>query len=229
MVTKWLRVPSEPPWLSGADDQSVCAFRPAEGYLEYLKFYFWIGLFAVDIVLVFGWVAILIANPFLGTVIAPLAWAIIILPDIVVYIAIHLRYDTTWYILSDRTLRIRRGIWTIQETTITFDNIQNVSVRQGPIERMYGICDVVVETAGGGGSKSEAGPADVHTGLLEGVNNAEEIRQMIMKQWLATKTAGLGDEATEEGVEGISTNSNAWNPNHVAVLRQIRDLVSQLR
>jgi uncharacterized membrane protein YdbT with pleckstrin-like domain len=42
------------------------------------------------------------------------------------YIAIHLRYDTTWYVHGDRSLRIRRGIWVIHETTLTFENIQNV-------------------------------------------------------------------------------------------------------
>ncbi len=80
------------------------------------------------------------------------------------------------YVLSDRTLRIRRGIWIINEVTITYENIQNVSVRQGPLQRYYGISDLVVQTAGGGG----AGPhgeqnLGSHLGLLEGIDNAEDV------------------------------------------------------
>ena len=68
------------------------------------------GLIAIDLVLTILWLILLFNVPLIGILIAPLAWAVIIVPDIVVYIAIHLRYDTTWYVLSDRTLRIRRGI-----------------------------------------------------------------------------------------------------------------------
>ena len=67
-------------------------------------------------------------------------------------IAIHLRYDTTWYVLSDRSMRIRCGILNIYETTITYENIQNVSIHQGPLQRYDGFSDVHVETAGGGKS-----------------------------------------------------------------------------
>ena len=148
IVTRWLKVPEDPPLLRGADDERVRSFRPSEGYLRYLKFFFWIGLFAIDIVLTVAWLVLLFVMPVVGILIAPLAWAIIILPDIVAYIAIHLRFDTTWYVLSDRSMRIRRGIWTIHETTITYDNIQNESVRQGPSQRYFGNADVLVETAG---------------------------------------------------------------------------------
>ena len=127
-------------------------YAPSEGYLRYLKLYFWIGLAAIDIALTIAWLVLLIMLPLIGIIVAPVAWAIIILPDIVAYIAIHLRYDTTWYVLSDRSMRIRRGIWTIHETSITYENIQNVSVKQGPVQRYFGIADVMVETAGGGGA-----------------------------------------------------------------------------
>ena len=83
---------------------------------------------------------------------------ILVAPDVIAYVAIHLRYDTTWYVLTDRSLRIRRGIWIIHETTISFENVQNVEVRQGPLQRYFGIADVIVQTAGGGArhSKGEA-------------------------------------------------------------------------
>jgi uncharacterized membrane protein YdbT with pleckstrin-like domain len=81
---------------------------------------------------------------------------VLIAPDVIAYVGLHLRYDTTWYVFTDRSLRIRRGIWVIHETTITFENVQNVAVAQGPVQRYFGIADVIVQTAGGGASKKAA-------------------------------------------------------------------------
>lgn len=226
VLTGWLLVPTEPPRLAGAHDQAIQSFRPAEGYLRYLKFYFWIGLVAIDFFLILGWIILLISLPLVGILVAPLAWAIIILPDVIAYIAIHVRYDTTWYVLSDRTMLIRRGIWNIHETTITYENIQNVSVRQGPVQRYFGIANVHVESAGGGVSKGQHGSSIGHTGLLEGVANAEAIRALILEKWKVSKSAGLGDDDPTK--KSLGPGPREWSPQHVAVLCEIRDLAKQL-
>ena len=225
-VTKWLCVPEAPPELRGASDQHIRAFRPAEGYLRYRKLFFWIGLFIVDIALIIAWVALLIGVPIAGILLAPIFWFVIIVPDIVVYIGIHLRYDTTWYVLSDRTLRIRRGIWIINEVTITYENIQNVSVRQGPLQRYFGISDLVVQTAGGGGAVGQHGEQNLsgHMGLLEGIDNPHEVRELIMDKWRAAKNAGLGDE----GHRPTAAISSGFGNAEQAVLEQIRDLAVKL-
>ena len=228
IATKWFHVPEEPPQIKGADDASIKSFRPSEGYLRYMKFFFWIGLAAIDIVLTIAWLVVLIAFPLVGILIAPLAWAIIILPDIVAYIAIHLRYDTTWYVLSDRSMRIRRGIWTIHETTITYENIQNVSVKQGPVQRYFGIADVVVETAGGGAvAGGEAGMVVGHFGLLEGISNAEEVRALILAKWGESRSAGVGDEAGHPKTSSQQV-AGTWSANQVLLLEDIRDLAVRL-
>jgi membrane protein YdbS with pleckstrin-like domain len=225
--TRWLLVPDEPPKLMGADDESIRSLRPAEGFLRYLKFYFWIGLVAIDLALTIGWIAIFFASPLVGILITPLALAIIVLPDVVAYIAIHLRYDSTWYVLSDRTMRIRRGIWIIHETTITYENIQNVSVQQGPVQRYFGIANLIVETAGGGSSSSgeHVGPSG-HVGLIEGIDQPEAIRAMILERWKGAKSAGLGDD-TSFGVP-IRVSADGWRPEHLDVLQQIRQLAVEL-
>jgi hypothetical protein len=142
------------------------------------------------------------------------------------YVAIHLRYDTTWYIISDRSLRIRRGIWIIHETTITFENIQNVMVDQGPLQRFFGIADVVVMTAGGGGGghgNEGGGMGAGHHGLMEGIDNAPAIRDLIMSRLRRSKAAGLGDEHHQ-----AARQANQFSPAHLAALREIRDAVRQL-
>ena len=233
IATKWFYVPAEPPHIQGADDDSVRSFRPSEGYLRYLKLYFWIGLAAIDIALTIAWLVLLIMLPLIGIIVAPVAWAIIILPDIVAYIAIHLRYDTTWYVLSDRSMRIRRGIWTIHETSITYENIQNVSVKQGPVQRYFGIADVMVETAGGGGAAQggEGGAVVGHSGLLEGISNAEEVRSLILAKWDASRSAGVGDDFADNELPAqhvAARASGQWSPDQVGLLESIRDLAVRL-
>ncbi len=156
-VVGFFKVPEEPSTLPAAGEP-VRSLRPSPGYLRYLKFLFWVALIPGDILPVVGWIAVSIAVPVLGVVLAVPFLALMFLPDIFAYVGIHLRYDTTWYVLTDRSLRIRRGIMTIHETTISFENVQNVEVRQGPLQRYFGIADVLVTTAGGGVASHGKGP-----------------------------------------------------------------------
>jgi len=217
VLTRWFRVPSEPPSLPVGAGEQVRSFRPANGFLRYLKFKFWMALVIIDLAILAAWSALLIVFPVIGFLLAPVAFAIAVLPDVVAYVAIHLRYDTTWYVFSDRSLRIRRGIWVIHETTITFENIQNVSVNSGPLERFFGISNVTLDTAGGGqsGSKGEGSKSatNYHQGMIEGIDNVHEIRTLILNRVRHSRSAGLGDEAGSAG----------WSPAHVEVLREIRD------
>src|SRR4029450_5644495 len=99
--------------------------------------------------------------------------------------------------MTTRSLRIRRGIWTIHETTITFENVQNVEVNQGPVQRLFGVADVRGDTAGGGGPPAGYdGQAAMNTprGLIEGVSNAPQIRDLILSRLRRSHFAGLGDE-----------------------------------
>ncbi|MDA1054467.1 MAG: PH domain-containing protein [Planctomycetota bacterium] len=222
VMTRWFRVPDRPPALPSAVGESVESFKPAIGFLNYLKLQFWVGLLAIDGAILLAWIAITIAKPVWGLILLAPALFLAIAPDIVVYLAIHLRYDTTWYVLSDRSLRIRRGIWIIHETTITFENIQNVTVRQGPLQRWFGIANVSIDTAGGGGQQphGQSNPWQAsHCGLIEGVADAHRIRGLIMSRLGQSRTAGLGDE-------DLNSRSSTWSSEQVATLREIRDLIA---
>ena len=224
ILARWFRVPTGPPTLPFHDAAAVESFRPSEAYLRYLKLQFWILLTLLDGVVVTLWIVVVIAAPVVGALLALPVLAIVVLPDVVAYIAIHLRFDTTWYVLTDRSMRIRRGIWTLRETTITFENVQNVVVRQGPLQRLYGISNVVVQTAGGGSQKGPHGEelASPHAGVLEGLADAARIRDLILARLRPSLGAGLGDEARHADV------APAWSAEHVAVLRQIRDLARSM-
>jgi membrane protein YdbS with pleckstrin-like domain len=222
VLVRWFKVPDHPPALPVPAGETMESFRPSEGFLRYLKFLFWIALTAFDVPLIFAWLVITIRYPVAGAILALPVLILAIVPDIVAYIAIHLRYDTTWYVMTSRSLRIRRGIWLLHETTITFENVQNVEIKQGPVQRYFGIADIHIDTAGGGGGekagKHQSLAAAGHRGLIEGVSDAPRIRDMILTRLKRSKKAGLGDEAPHD-------HAAAWTAQHVALLREIRDLV----
>jgi uncharacterized membrane protein YdbT with pleckstrin-like domain len=170
------------------------------------------------------WLVLILAAPMWGLITAPLWIIVIVVPDILAYIAIHLRYDTTWYVFSDRSMRIRRGIWSIYETTITFENIQNVSISQGPLQRWFGFANLIVSTAGGGGGGTEAGASASHIGMLEGIDDAELLRERILSK--SQRTAGLGDEESEATHRRLDRTS--FSMEQLKLLREIQSLTAQM-
>ena len=114
----------------------------------------------------------------------------------VTYLAVRLEYEQRWYIVTDRSLRIREGLWRVQELTMSFANLQQVSVRQGPIERLFRLANVEVQSAGGGSGSAphaEREEASLHQGVFHGVDNAHEIRDLILERLRQFRATGLGD------------------------------------
>ncbi len=233
VLVQWFRVPDKPPTLPTVGDDVAESFRPAEGFLRYMKFRFWIALLIIDIAIMGGWLIGTIAlwrNDLLwvGLLLLPPVLIIAIVPDIIAFVAIHLRYDTTWYVMTGRSLRIRRGVWTIQETTISFENVQNVKVHSGPLQRYYGIANLEVETAGSGGSagsSQQKGMSNANRGIIEGVTNALELRDKILARLRQSQSAGLGDEPDEE----LQKNRIGWTPAHLQMLGKIRQTLAHWR
>jgi membrane protein YdbS with pleckstrin-like domain len=218
-VVRWFRVPPIAPTLPVRSEEAITSFHPAQGFLRYLKFWFWIALVGIDLAIAAAWIAIVMENKVVGFVLLPFALVIAIVPDIIAFVAIHLRYDTTWYVMTPRSLRIRCGIWEINEITITFENVQNVKVKQGPVQRAFGIADVVIETAGGGGGE---GKSVSNQAVIAGIDNAHEIRDQIMARVRRSVTTGLGDEPHEAG------KAAGWSVKHLVVLREIRDEIANV-
>jgi uncharacterized membrane protein YdbT with pleckstrin-like domain len=114
------------------------------------------------------------------------------------WILVQLDYELRWYMLSDRAIRIREGILTMREKTMALANIQNISVKQGPLQRYLGIADVEVKTAGGGGQSGDSHKKGnvgepMHVAYFRGVDNPEEIRDLVREGVRRQRDAGLGD------------------------------------
>lgn len=113
----------------------------------------------------------------------------------ITYAMARLDYELRWYIVTDRSLRIRSGLLTMQEATMSFANIQQVVVSQGPLQRLLGLADLRVQSAGGGGGGEHEGNsgASAHSGVFHGVDNAPEIRDLVLARLRQFRETGLGD------------------------------------
>ena len=130
----------------------------------------------------------------------PLIWVLKIAGFVVYLVQIpftyairRLDYEMHWYLVTDRSLRLRTGMWRVLESTMSFANLQQVVVTQNPIQRLLGLADVKGTSAGGGQSRSDHGEHDMHTGLFHAVEHAEEIRDLILRRLERFRAAGLGD------------------------------------
>jgi uncharacterized membrane protein YdbT with pleckstrin-like domain len=134
---------------------------------------------------------------------------------------VRLDFEKRWYIVTDRSLRIREGIINVREMTVNFANIQNISISQGPIQRLLAITDLRVDTAGGGGGAQEHSRnqprENLHTAFFRGVNNASEVRALIQDRIRHLKDSGLGDHE-----ELASPATIASPPGILLVLREIQ-------
>lgn len=203
-VLRLMKVPPEPSPPPGAPPR---VFRAAKNFFT-LKVIAWIigNLIMATVVI---WLAILLlyvmpadtppsARLTVGIVFG-LASAILLIRLTLGYAVMRLDYELRWYMISDRAIRIREGILTVREKTIALANIQNTAVNQGPLQRLLGIADIEVTTAGGGGSQvqqkgkgAQIGEA-MHVGHFRGVDNAQEIRNLILERVRLHRDAGLGD------------------------------------
>ncbi|MEA3208081.1 MAG: hypothetical protein QOE70_1138 [Chthoniobacter sp.] len=202
-----LRIPHDPAPPPG-DDAGTRVFRAAPLFFKFLLVRWGIGtaFTLLLVLLLFGsinfgvWVAVQDSGKpqlpaLIVSVITGFIFLLLVLQRLFSLAVLRLDYEKRWYVVTDRSLRVREGVTTVREMTVTFANIQNVAVLQGPIQRVLGLADLQVETAGGGAAhadQKQLGP-NLHVAWFRGINNAEEVKTLIQDRLRKLKDAGLGD------------------------------------
>jgi len=234
LVLAVFRVPHEPEPPPGSPPR---IFRAAPNYLT-LRMLQWalmqVILIGMPLVFTAAAAGITIKNAPRGVVVfvhlvEVVAWAIYMTQLLFAWVVIRLNYELRWYMLSDRAIRIREGITTVREKTLTLANVQNIAIRQGPLQQLFGIADVEVKTAGGGGStggphgKGKAKSEPMHVAYFRGVDNAEEIRDLVREGVRRQKDAGLGDPDQRHHEHGTAS-PRAEQDAAAELLREARKL-----
>ena len=117
----------------------------------------------------------------------------------ITFVLIRLDYELRWYVVTDRAARLREGVLTLTEMTFTLVNVQDIRIRQGPVQRLLGLADVEMRTAGGAdtsavhGSHGASLSRNLHLARFSGVDNAQGIRDLVLRRMKQARDAGLGD------------------------------------
>ena len=242
LMLRLLRVPPEPHPPEGSAG-SLRTFRASPSYYRYRMLGWTIGngwLVIVALVVLTGVSAGLARAEApravrLGlTVLESFGLIGLVSGIILSYVTMRLDYEMRWYMVTDKSLRIREGVWHVHEMTMTFANIQNLSISQGPIQRLFGIADLRVQSAGGGGAQAVQGkehqgaPRDLHVGYFKGVDNAQAIRDLVLQRLKLLRDAGLGDH-DDAHASGAPHAPVAAPAEMLAALRELRGETAMLR
>lgn len=266
-VLRFLRVPHDPQPPAGSPE-SLKVFRAGKSYYR-MRLFLWclrqVGVlvaFAFGVLFFHAWVLdppqflhnfgpfkFVVQNPefvqrwhvgtwILVAEIVGLVFALLQIPF--TYAMVRMEYEYRWYLVTDRSLRIRSGLTNVRETTFSFANIQQIVVNQGPFQRFLGLADVVVTTAGGGGGHTSAQnqPGQhvepLHQGVFHAVDNAEEIRDLITARLRLHRSAGLGDhEDTDDTLPTpgtvVSPTENTTSVGSTLALDAAQELLNEAR
>ena len=77
-------------------------------------------------------------------------------------------------VLTDRNLKVKKGIFIRTEKTIPLDKITDMGMVQGPVMRYFALHQLTVETAGQSGQGALVS--------LTGIKDAELFREVVLKQ-----------------------------------------------
>jgi len=149
LLLGWLRVPPAPAPPEGAPG-SLLLFRAGRHYRRW-RLLCWVGAQVALLLLV---------------LLPLLALLLVLFPlqALFTFFAQRLDYRLRWYIVTDRSLRIRAGLWSVVETTMTFANLQDLRI-----------------TAGGSVSK-EPGARPSHLARFSNIDNAEALRDLLLER-----------------------------------------------
>lgn len=223
LVCRLLKVEEKQPAPPAGPHETFHIFRACPAYLEYNLFFWKLYAAGLALAVLALTVALLVFSGWFALLAVPLA-VLAAFKAAVFYTTTRLNYDLRWYVITDRSLLIREGVWTTREITLTFANAQNVRVTQGPLQRLFGFSNVEVDTAGGGGGGGGGHQgnqsAQPHRAVLRGLDKSNDVRDLILDQLRRHRTTGLGDP------DDSAASHPVLNP---ALLGEIWDEAKKLR
>ncbi len=212
-----LRLRTDPPHLPEGSS-AVRTLKPSARYLSYR----YLGVLALAVPALAGALggaaALLVELGRWGVPLVLLVAGVPLFITAVALVATRMDWELRHYLIGDRSLRVRQGAFVQQEVTLSFANVQNVEVTQGPLERLFGFKNVRVTTAGGAAITKEA-QHTFHGANLVGLANAEAIRDLMLSTLRKQRDSGLGDP----------DDAKTAPPSEEALLSEVLDAARELR
>lgn len=116
--------------------------------------------------------------------------------------------------LTTRALHFKKGVWIRTEKTIPLDKIQDLTFKEGPLLRYFGVSYLKIETAG----QSAQGISDM---TLYGIIDARNFREAVLNQ---------RDITTDKGTSNAGSSSSASTQSDAVLetLKTINDTLGRI-
>ncbi len=116
--------------------------------------------------------------------------------------------------LTEKTLEYRKGYLFRVEKTVLLDKIQDLTLKEGPLLRAFGLAMLIVETAG------QSNPESTGDAKLIGIIDAREFRKKVLAQ---------RDKLTAESLaEKSATKEIQTDENQITLLSDIRNSLGRI-
>ncbi|MBN2229368.1 MAG: PH domain-containing protein [Candidatus Thorarchaeota archaeon] len=121
---------------------------------------------------------------------------------------------------------VKKGLINVTRKHVPFRTITNISSRAGPIDRLFGIGTVEIQTAGySGGAGGQTGPEE----KLEGITFYEEVRDFILQELRKFRDPYVtGTEVVLPREEPVPRLSDSLDDEMLITLREIRDVLERI-
>jgi membrane protein YdbS with pleckstrin-like domain len=119
---------------------------------------------------------------------------------------------------------VRKGIFNVTRKHVPFRTITNIASKAGPFDRVFGIGNVEIETAGYSGS-SQQGPEE----KLEGLTFYEELRDFVLRELRKYRDPyATATEVVRRHEEPVPRLEDSLQDDILLTLREIRDNMEPL-
>ena len=136
-----------------------------------LWFVGWAVPFVLGLIL---WVVLLLTIDKFIFGLCVVGWLILMVP---ILLWIPAFYRSLEYVVDSDSVKSKKGVFWRERVTVPYPKITNMDVTQGPVQRMFNIGTIYVQTAGAGGAPG----AQAELKLL-GVRDLEGLKDTIMER-----------------------------------------------
>lgn len=81
------------------------------------------------------------------------------------------------YEIAENAIRCKKGVFWQRNITVPYAKITNVDITQGPVQRMFNLGTIHIQTAGAGGQ--QGGQAEL---ILYGIKELDKVKNLIMER-----------------------------------------------
>ncbi|MDT8322828.1 MAG: PH domain-containing protein [Bacteroidota bacterium] len=197
--------------------------RPETDLLKYWRWHWAVWMIIVCVPLLI--LALGLAYP--ANLVLGISFAVAVLIFILIRIYLPLYYDTLTYTIEDDLVMGTRGVFWKKRVTVPFRKITNIDISQGPVQRLFDLGTIHVQTAGAAGA--QAAVAELR---IEGMKDFDALRDEILQLLRAfyhQRGPVPADAAQADAVtpaDAAATDTAGWQA-MLDELRAIRSLLEQ--